>query len=118
MVNYEEDPRILREKWGEGLREGMNLLHSIRGLCAWRGQDKDFCLRTTATNYPLLWNTAGQGVGMLYLWVPTFLQYHRGQTYTCVSHRNGAHNKVQPGKNIDTDFFSRKHYSLRLAFTS
>lgn len=34
MVNYEEDPRILREKWGEGLREGMNLLYSIRGLPA------------------------------------------------------------------------------------
>lgn len=55
MVNYEEDPRILRGKWGEGLREGMNLLHSIRGLPAvcLGGTDKDFCLLSTDSSHKL-----------------------------------------------------------------
>lgn len=41
----------------------------------------------------------------------------RSHLHMCISLKQGSY-KFQPGKNIDTDYVSRKHYSLRLAFTS
>lgn len=41
----------------------------------------------------------------------------RSHLHMCISLKWGSY-KVQPGRNIDTDYFSRKRYSLRLAFIS